>query len=614
VWNEDETGADLLEDSYRDGTAFKDRVLKLVRNEMTGEFRKYAIPGRHRCVQCHMGSPMQNFILGFTPLQVNRRRPGEGGVIEPVGPDELSQVDRLIKYGVIAGVTNASELPKLEDSAGDRQPRNIHELRVQAYMVGNCAHCHNPSGFPVQDEPALRWFNLSPGGVVFQFPLNQLGVNLNQPAGKTYVDPTDLNADVSPNASLIYQRVSTPVTTVKKLDPYNVVVPHMPHNTPGHDCRAPRLVGRWIASIPIIKQGTGNPTDLQVQKALREAEARVVKFDSEFVCDPPAEVTWLEEDFTEPPEYKPRRQDWDTYVDPESPDPTMIAGIPREYRDIRVDPEIAQLATTPYPYGYWDWKPDCDFPRATDLALKDWMFLNGDVGGQPIRPLGEIYGATPGAAIFQLVCKNCHGSLADGNSGPAKALAQLSGGTIRVANLMQGLFGPANDPENPPGTNLLVFRRLALSASGALPAEPPEYGAAKYLVWMASGGTKVKFPPGFEFLVGPTSSFGGNMLTKVRAECSRLLPAAFIDPDERGTRESFHQGDPSADFWDHFCSYKNPKPPERASGAQYEAWKRRAQFNGGVMMYFFFKDEAAHGRWPVGRDHCESHYPRRTGP
>ena len=22
------------------------------------------------------------------------------------------------------------------------------ELKAQAYMVGNCAHCHNPRGFP----------------------------------------------------------------------------------------------------------------------------------------------------------------------------------------------------------------------------------------------------------------------------------------------------------------------------------------------------------------------------------------------------------------------------------------------------------------------------------
>ena len=38
----------------------------------------YAIPGKIRCVQCHMGSPTKDFVLGFLPLQVKRRATGTG--------------------------------------------------------------------------------------------------------------------------------------------------------------------------------------------------------------------------------------------------------------------------------------------------------------------------------------------------------------------------------------------------------------------------------------------------------------------------------------------------------------------------------------------------------
>src|SRR5262249_55433471 len=136
---------------------------------------------------------------------------------------------------------------------------NDYELAAQAYTTGNCAHCHNPRGFPVRDNPALTDFNLAPGGIIFQFPLKMASVSLTN---TYYVDPQSLDLTV-PTASLIYRRVSTPLTTVWSGDaPYtgiDFVVPHMPANTPGMDCRAPDILGRWIASIPV--DGYGNAVD-----------------------------------------------------------------------------------------------------------------------------------------------------------------------------------------------------------------------------------------------------------------------------------------------------------------------------------------------------------------
>ena len=41
-----------------------------------------------------MGSPSRSFVLGFTPLQINRRKKGEGGTQDEDAPgdDELSQL------------------------------------------------------------------------------------------------------------------------------------------------------------------------------------------------------------------------------------------------------------------------------------------------------------------------------------------------------------------------------------------------------------------------------------------------------------------------------------------------------------------------------------------
>src|SRR5262249_44288247 len=161
------------------------------------------------------------------------------------------------------------------------------------------------------------------------------------------------------------------------------------------------------------------------------------------------------------------------------------------------------------------WKAGCKFPASLEANPNDvsdtkyyerpWM-LGRD--GSPKRPLGEVYLSTPGAAIFRAVGSNCHGAQANGDSGHAKALLQRSGGATSVANLIGGLFGPQGNPSRPPGSNLELFDTPGPNGLSIGP-----YGAAKYLVWMASGGTSIKFPDGFESLLGSgDSKFGGNML------------------------------------------------------------------------------------------------------
>lgn len=332
-WNEAETEATLVDTPYRDGKGFVDTVFPYVVDERlddevlrtgpenqlaarleAGSMRNYAVPGFDRCVHCHMGSPMQNFVLGFIPLQIRRRPLGEGGVIEEAKEDELNQLQRLIDYGLISGMASPDDVVPLEQSQGDREPRNEHELDAQGYLLGNCAHCHNPDGFPSIKEAVLKdALNFLPGedGGIFQFPLEKYsprtfrGVKQDIPV--PYITPSlyDLHFDqVSPGInwsafpikwvvdaaweaklsaqdskgqsfwgfakypiglplyapwrSLIYRNVDAPFS----YEEAGTVFPHMPLDTPGYDCRARRVLGKWMVSIPARWKSDGKTISL----------------------------------------------------------------------------------------------------------------------------------------------------------------------------------------------------------------------------------------------------------------------------------------------------------------------------------------------------------------
>jgi len=257
--------------------------------------RHYAIPGSNRCIDCHEGSPNHSFVLGFLPLQVKRRPTDEGGVIEPTTPDELNQLQRLVDYGVITGIDSPDDILNLEDSQGARKPRNDSELKAQGYMLGNCAHCHNPTGDPSNDNPELKAIlNFMPGqnGGIFQFPLDRMSPRISRgPGGTTpmpYITPSLMDYPVekdrgyafwtpkadadgiwplkpyiplstvvaapgipraavfAPWRSLIFRNVDTPFAYSDNFG----LFPHMPKNSPGYDCRGGHILADWMVSIP----------------------------------------------------------------------------------------------------------------------------------------------------------------------------------------------------------------------------------------------------------------------------------------------------------------------------------------------------------------------------
>ena len=96
-WNDSETEATLVETPLTNSEPFADTLFLYNTDEQlaaevlkqnpanvdlalltNGAARHYAIPSSTRCVECHMGSPSQSFILGFRPVQLNRRPTGRG--------------------------------------------------------------------------------------------------------------------------------------------------------------------------------------------------------------------------------------------------------------------------------------------------------------------------------------------------------------------------------------------------------------------------------------------------------------------------------------------------------------------------------------------------------
>lgn len=400
-WDDSEQTATLVETPYRDGSAFKDTVLPVTVDEISKKVRDYAIPGSQRCLDCHMGSQGQNFVIGFSPLQLNRRSLGEAGREEPTLFSDLSQVQRLKKYGFIENAPVEREWPLLEKT-GSLQARNIHELRAAGYMVGNCAHCHNPYGLAFTKEN---------------------GINLNLTAGAAFSFNTKTRSVQIPSRSIVHHNGDLEQSHIwrKVADSSRQLglTSQMPMNTPGGpDCGILRIMGKWVRSF--------------------ESERAAELWEPN--CKKENEFNWIDQDFTVSTSdvFVPRRSDWN---DPKS-------GMPAKFRDLSLTPELEAAITQEIPVGYWSKKEVCSFPEV-DLPKEQqrpWMMK----GTKPKRPYGEIYSSTPGSWYFRTSCMKCHGPNADGNSSLARGIMQWSGGAVRVADLANGMFGKG-------GKNLAAF-------------------------------------------------------------------------------------------------------------------------------------------------------------
>ncbi|MGZ3746057.1 MAG: hypothetical protein ACXWQA_00295 [Pseudobdellovibrionaceae bacterium] len=539
-WDDTEQTATLVDIPYRDGTPFKDTVFKVTVDEIENRTRDYAIPGSQRCIDCHRGSEGNNFVIGFSPLQLHHRNLNEGGRETPPLPSELSQVERMKKYGFIENAPAEKDWPVLENM-GTTPARNEHELRASGYMVGNCAHCHNPNGMALAKET---------------------GVTLNLTAGAIFGFSSKVRSTQIPSRLIVHQNGDLDESHIwRKISDSSQqlgLTSQMPMNSAGGpDCRALRLIGKWIRSF-------------ESEQAANEWEPS---------CKKENDFKWIDQDFTTVASdtYVPRRPDWN--------DP--ISGMSAKYKSLQLTPELQAAISQELPVGYWSKKDICEFP-SKDMSpdnQRPWM-MKGD---KPKRPFGEVYYSTPGAWYYRTSCMKCHGANADGNSSLAKGINQWSGGKVRVANFMDGMFGNK-------GENLKTF-----DANGV------NY-APQYLFWMAMEGTRVQFPPELSSFLG---KHGAQMLNQMREKCLNQISsekrssAVFMDHEIFNKVcfvNNLSPNDPALAFDQ---NTNKPLDPEKV-----EAWLDRASFNIGYAIFYYLKDISS-GVVHAGNDQCEMLYKKK---
>jgi len=749
LWRADESEADLVQTPLRSGEPFSDTLLLYNTNEplaadiLTGQpaepdvalvtagaARHYAVPGSARCQECHMGSASESFVLGFAPLQINRFPLATHGVIEATGPDELTQLQRFIDYGVITGIQSLDDVLPLEQSQGSRTPRNHAELTAQGYVLGNCSHCHNPRGYPSVTNPVLTCvldFLPSSYGGIFQFPLERYSPRIGRgPTGTElipYITPSLVDlprvdsagnpaADVfvvanagaahsaiyAPWRSIIYRNADSTFAYVDDLALY----PHMPMNTPGYDPRAKAILSDWMVSIPAVRKRPdlveyayqtdsklsdnipsgavtdtspqpyvevqpGSPdyaaaelaaatrlsilhtgTDLAGNTPVQMAQGSIsyTRYDDQGqtndildpevlenpICTPvpqgdplvytypfPEHPHWVVTDLSNPPPpWTPRQPNWpEVLVQDQVPPLSTSCTSPTALISAHTDEETAvgllpgitleqanDYLTTPRPFGLWQQQAGCNFsgiPTVADFAgaqRPHWM----DVVNPPSN--APVYMEIPGAAIFKMICINCHGPAANATGRLAQNLATMTGGAALVADFRDGLFGPTTAASNELSSNRHAQFGVNDLPSGT--AQNPQSAAdwigtasnpitdddraSRYMAWMGLGGTSVNIPIEILQIVAVTkvldqqrvissSQLSANMLSEAKALCLSLLgpgvkeaatnsdifsPApggnGYLDANKDSLNFTALSQNGDLELWLGLCSRNNPQP------------------------------------------------------
>lgn len=177
----------------------------------------------------------------------------------------------------------------------------------------------------------------------------------------------------------------------------------------------------------------------------------------------------------------------------------------------------------------------------------------------------------------------CHGPRADGDSSLARGILTWSGGSVRVANLSEGMFGKKNE-------NLRTFDLDGRNLAG------------QYLIWMAMEGTRVRFPPEIAAFMG---KHGGQMLNGIREKCLSQISSdkpsspQFMDHEVFNKvcfMENLEPEHPDLEFDE---ETNEPLHPEAV-----EKWLDRAAWNAGWSIFDFLRSIADKG-WPLNQDECE---------
>jgi hypothetical protein len=248
----------------------------------------------------------------------------------------------------------------------------------------------------------------------------------------------------------------------------------------------------------------------------------------------PLHAHWVPTDLTQAPgDWSPRRPDWEQVL-VEQNFPTISGSdcsldlqkqasekvVVQLLQNVTITPSMKAYALSSIPFGLWQTKSSCNlsaYPTISQLqATPKWA-----AQVPPAQKDSPVYTELPGAAVFNMVCTNCHGPSADSLGRMASNLMTMTGGAVQVADLRDGLFGPVGS-----GTNRARIFGQTAAQLGIMTDDL----SARYLAWMTLGGTKAQLPASILNIVGNTQVLGvsrkANQFESVTASSANMLATA----------------------------------------------------------------------------------------
>jgi mono/diheme cytochrome c family protein len=289
-----------------------------------------------------------------------------------------------------------------------------------------------------------------------------------------------------------------------------------------------------------------------------------------------------------------------------------MAALVADLSEVHVSEERVAFSLDPVPLGTW--AQSCDafaeargarranaFTEARDTNNR-WI-ADGPFSSRGVPADAFIHEVSRGQAVVEAVCQNCHGVNFDSRSPLAATIAELSGGETRVADLRNGLFGPVDAP----GAYADAVFTFSEGNDGAAARD----WAARYLLFMGSGGTLAKIPevalnmvatsPFYEGTMRNANDLGSaNMLATV--PCDKLLRTRLAVEQRAGGGFVLLPDTKTSDFvldtghfqlWESICGYQQ-QPIVRIMGVN-EGFKL---FSTGLLYYS--RDRNGNATYPEG--------------
>ena len=158
----------------------------------------------------------------------------------------------------------------------------------------------------------------------------------------------------APWRSLIYRNVDSPFAYFDDYVPF----PHMPMNTFGYDCRAPRIMGNWMVGLPAARKRPSIPED-----GLPKRIATIVTYFDEFGVKQVVNGFNLSAWDDSPQPYVEVKPDDPRYADAVKQAQARLdeyhAGVRYNYCEDVLSPDIFDRAPETWPNGYRPARIDC---------------------------------------------------------------------------------------------------------------------------------------------------------------------------------------------------------------------------------------------------------------